>query len=667
MEGDLKILILEDYQPDAELVKFELRQAGLSFIPRVVEGEPAFLESLESFKPDLILADYKLPSYDGLKALAQAREKCPGVPFIFVSGTMGEEVAIDTLQRGATDYVLKSRLSRLAPSVQRALREAHERFERHQAEDALVRSEQNYRLLVKTIPAVVYKGYLDWSVDFFDEKVEELTGYSKEDFDARRLTWKELILPEDLGEAKRTFVQGLRGARSYVREYRIRDKQGGVRWVQDRGQIVCSPEGQVEHISGVLFDIQEQKLAEEQAAWRQMILDAINRIFRETLVCRTEEELGRTCLNVVEELTGSESGFIGEINRTGGLDFLAMSDAGRALCRMPPNELTKQMPLTGFFKKIIEKGETLLTNDPGSHPDSTGVPPGHFVPTAFLGTPLKHGGRVLGLIALADKDRGYGVQDRETVETLAIPIVEAFMRKRAEEEVRESEQQLRFLTTQLLTAQERERKRVSMELHDELGQSLNALKLQMRAIERGLGREQLHQKEECGHLLSYLDEVIDNVRRLSRDLSPSILEDLGLQAALKYLFDGFSQYYSVNYSLEVEDLNQLFPPEAQIIIYRIFQEALTNISKHAQATQVNINIRQNKDYVILQVEDNGAGFDLYQVLARKATERGLGLAALDERARMLGGSMQVWSQVGQGARITLIIPIGGTRKEWPGC
>ena len=211
------------------------------------------------------------------------------------------------------------------------------------------------------------------------------------------------------------------------------------------------------------------------------------------------------------------------------------------------------------------------------------------------------------------------------------------MRRRAEEALRESEQRLRFLTSQLLSAQERERKRISMELHDELGQSLAVLKLQIRAIERGLGDDQQDLKEGCVELLLYLDGVIDDVRRLSRDLSPAILEDLGLQSALKYLINGVSKHYTVSQAFEVEDLDQLFPAEAQIIIYRIFQECLTNISKHADATEVSIAVKEHDGLISLMIEDNGAGFDPALVLARRATGRGLGLAALDERARMLGG------------------------------
>src|SRR5262244_4189680 len=105
----------------------ELRKAEMVFSARRVATRAAFLDALRDFNPDLILADYSLPSFDGIAALSIAREQCPAAPFVFVSGALGEELAIETLKQGATDYVLKQRLARLAPAVRRALGEAEER------------------------------------------------------------------------------------------------------------------------------------------------------------------------------------------------------------------------------------------------------------------------------------------------------------------------------------------------------------------------------------------------------------------------------------------------------------------------------------------------------------------------------------------------------------
>src|SRR5262245_42560605 len=112
----------------------ELRKAEMVFSPQCVATRDAFLAALGDFHPDLILADYSLPSFDGIAALSIAREQCPAVPFVFVSGALGEELAIETLKQGATDYVLKQRLERLVPAVRRALLDAEERAASRQAE-----------------------------------------------------------------------------------------------------------------------------------------------------------------------------------------------------------------------------------------------------------------------------------------------------------------------------------------------------------------------------------------------------------------------------------------------------------------------------------------------------------------------------------------------------
>ncbi len=259
----LRILILEDMASDADLMTYELRQANIDYSHRRVLNREQFLTALDEERPDVILSDFHIPGFDGLEALTLALEKYPEVPFIFVSGAMGEEVAIESLKRGATDYVLKDRLSRLGPAVLRALLEAEERQERLEAQSALGDSEEKYRLLLNNLPAVVYKGYLDCAVDFVDGKVEELTGYAKSDFDNRKMKWSDVLLPEERDKFREAFLLGLRGSKSYIREYRVRRKNGEIIWVQDRGQIICGPNGQVEYISGVFFDITERQMVQQ--------------------------------------------------------------------------------------------------------------------------------------------------------------------------------------------------------------------------------------------------------------------------------------------------------------------------------------------------------------------------------------------------------------------
>jgi PAS domain S-box-containing protein len=229
--------------------------------------------------------------------------------------------------------------------------------------------------------------------------------------------------------------------------------------------------------------------------------------------------------------------------------------------------------------------------------------------------------------------------------------------RRAEDALRQSERELDSLSTQLLTAQEKERKRLSIELHDELGQSLMVLKLKMRSILNGLRPNQDAVKGACDDALRYLNEVTENVRRLSRDLSPSILEDLGFSVAMRRLAHTFAKHSQIECSLDMVDIDGLFSAEEQIILYRMFQECLTNVAKHAQATHVSLIVREQEDSVLFCVEDNGRGFDVLEAISKSSGKRGLGLAALQQRARMLRGSVKIKSQEGTGTTVLIAVPL----------
>jgi signal transduction histidine kinase len=233
---------------------------------------------------------------------------------------------------------------------------------------------------------------------------------------------------------------------------------------------------------------------------------------------------------------------------------------------------------------------------------------------------------------------------------------EAAKRRQIEETLQESEGRLRHLTSRLLTAQEEERERLALELHDDLGQSLTVLKMELRAIQRKVAPESLETRESLEHALNFINEVIEKIRRLSRNLRPTILEDLGLTRALDHLLEEFSRQ-DIQVSMDLDDIQELFSQEAQLIIYRIFQESFSNITKYAQASQVSLIIKRQDGGVTFQMEDNGRGFDHQKAINEDITTRGLGLTAMDERARILGGSLNIWSQEGQGTKITLVVPI----------
>lgn len=229
-------------------------------------------------------------------------------------------------------------------------------------------------------------------------------------------------------------------------------------------------------------------------------------------------------------------------------------------------------------------------------------------------------------------------------------------RKLMENALRESERNLRVISAQLRAAEEKERNRISRELHDELGQALSILKLNVGSIMKNLQPDQDSLRHACEKMRGYIDDIINNVRRLAHDLSPAIVEDLGLDIALRELIASVSKYYQVETSMSCPELNDLFSSDAKIAIYRIFQESLNNIVKHAHATQISIIIERQEERIVFGIEDNGIGFNISASGLPTRNKRGLGLAAITERVKMMRGAFDVQSVRGRGTRVTYTIP-----------
>jgi PAS domain S-box-containing protein len=228
-------------------------------------------------------------------------------------------------------------------------------------------------------------------------------------------------------------------------------------------------------------------------------------------------------------------------------------------------------------------------------------------------------------------------------------------RKRTEEVLKQSEKNMRYLASQLLSAQEDERKRLSGELHDELGHSLLALKLQVESVKEQLLPQQPTLQKEVERILEFINATIEEVRRLYLDLSPGDLEDLGLTTALRSLVDDFFQLQKhIKWIIKLDNLDGLFALSTQTAIYRIVQEALTNIGKHAKPKNVFLGIKREKQSVSFTIKDDGIGFERHKVVIEKKT---LGLLAMEERVKILGGAFKLQSKENRGTKISFTIPI----------
>jgi PAS domain S-box-containing protein len=266
MKKEIRILHLEDSPRDAALIRSKLVAGGLACEFTVVDGEPEFAAALAGKSWDLILCDNNISDYDGLSALKLAKEKQPATPLIMVSGSLGEEEAVQRLQLGATDYILKQRLERLVPAVQRALHEAEELRNRQRAEAALRESEERFRNLAENSDeGFWFMGLNPRRINYVSPGVEKIWALPATRFYEDSDRWAKAIHPDDQPRVHAAFEASLRpGAPArFKEEYRVVQPNGAVRWVLDSGTPIRDAAGAVVSSGGVVRDITERKEAEE--------------------------------------------------------------------------------------------------------------------------------------------------------------------------------------------------------------------------------------------------------------------------------------------------------------------------------------------------------------------------------------------------------------------
>lgn len=483
MKRNLNVLIVEDSKEDARLLIRELKLGGYQVDHQQVETAAALKAALADRTWDAVLCDYRLPQFSGDEALRAVKDSGLDLPFIFVSGKIGEETAVQAMKAGAHDYVMKNNLARLAAAVERELGEARVRKESRQAEEMMRVSEHKYRHL----------------------------------------------------------FESLRDAAFLVAE-----------------------------ASGKIIDVNPQ----------------------------AEQLLGRTRAEV-----------IGMNQRE-----LYPSQKGPPPLLLPPGETTGGEE-GGLEVEIVRRDGTT-------------------VPTDLRLSRLQLQGRNLLLLLFRDIAR----------------------RRQTENELRDSREQLRALAARLQAVREEERTRVAREIHDELGQMLTAIKMDLRWIENDLERlndarlNPLLDKAVAATELT--DALARSVQRIAAELRPSILDRLGLVMALTHEAEQFQQRTGISCRLKAPEEEPVLPVESVTAVFRIFQEAMTNVARHAQASAVEIRLELPPDFLALTICDNGIGIKPEDLLG----DHSIGILGMQERARQLGGEINFKSGPAGGTMVTLQIP-----------
>lgn len=271
----LRVLHLEDRWQDAELIQAQLEAEGFTCDVHRIETRAEFEAALAGGGYDLILSDYSLPTFDGLAALAISREQQPDVPFIFITGTLGETIAVETLQRGATDYIIKDRLTRLPAAVRRALSEGEERTQRRRTETLLAESERRFRALIENSSDGLFLVDIQGTVVYAAPSTAHILGYAADELTGQDIF--ALVHPDDLELSRRSFAEiGNRPGKPVPAQVRYRHRTGSWRWVDGLGNNLLDVPG-VQAIVLNFRDITEQRSLEEQLRQAQK-MEAVGRL-----------------------------------------------------------------------------------------------------------------------------------------------------------------------------------------------------------------------------------------------------------------------------------------------------------------------------------------------------------------------------------------------------
>jgi PAS domain S-box-containing protein len=537
--------------------------------------------------------------------------------------------------------------------------------ERKRAEEALRESEGRFRQLAESINEVFWLANIDnTELLYVSPAYERVFERSRESLYRDPKSWLEAVHPEDRERVWRAADEkGARGKLDVT--YRVVRGDGSVRWIRDQGFPIRDASGRIYRYAGIAEDVTDRRHAEEERAG---LLESESK-------ARAEAEAALERLHAIQQITDAALSYLGlddllrellaRLRSTLRADVASVrliDEEGKALYARAIDGLPLER-VAGVHIPLdaVHLDAPFLSNE--VEPPSPGADDWHgkawsalnMPLRAAMSTPLLVDGKPIGLVGVTSTAAPFTDADLQLLQVVADRVAPAIERGRLDEAVRAGREQLKALSRRLLSAQEEERRRLAVELHDELGQVLTAVKINLASFQRSAAAlAPVHLRDA----IASVDRAMERVRDLALDLRPSVLDDLGLPAAVRWYADRFARTTRIEVHLSIDAVPHL-PSELETACFRVAQEALTNVARHAQARNVWVDLRPVAEALDLRVRDDGIGFDA--AIARKRAIGGasVGLLGMQERIALAGGEYELLTRPGAGTEVRARLPLGG--------
>lgn len=600
----LKILMLEDSPTDADIIQRLLIKEKMNFEFSLASNKTAFLQALDQFNPNVILADNSLPQFDAKEALKIVHQRSLHIPFIMVTGSVSEEFAADIIKLGADDYILKDRLIRLPAAIHTAIKQQKAEKEKQDALEETRKSNERFQTLTKATKDAVWDWNLLTDQVWWNESFYTLLGYDPTLPVPGLYEWTKRIHPADRDKVISRLIKIKKNTiNSWEDEFRFLLPDDRYGTVLDRTYVLRDDTGNPVRVIGALVDITEQKRLIQEIEVLSMIAKEANNsviIFdRNTWYTSwVNEGFTRHTGYTQEDMHGKDPWSVLRGAKTDATMLEFMQTRIK-------NDLPYSCDLLIYTKKKEKKWQNVN------------------------GQPIRDGNGQIDKYFVIATD----ISERRRIE---------------EERLVDKVEQQREITRTILRTQEIERTDLGRELHDNINQILASVNLKL-----GYYLEEPENNIEIiENCRENLKRAIQETRNLSHHMVIPHFSEKNLKEELTLLIETYSHKKMVRLQL-ARTKERYIPPAIKETLFRIAQEQLSNIDKHAKAGVIVMRLSNNSHLVTMIIHDDGIGFDPEQI------RKGIGITNILNRAESYNGTANFMSRPGMGCSLCIKIPLPG--------